>query len=689
VGECAAGLCRPPSIISAALRTHLSTLVHLELTWGDYFLILVRIIVQMEVSEPPTKCRKTTPHAGHKSVTKASLAQTQQDASTLPAYIYRDLKKENEIRIFKVEKTGPQQWQYDIEHTTLTDAPPFETVSYVWGPDTRQNIIRLRGGRTIRVNDNLAKALPYLSAECKTGYLWIDQININQSSTQERNHQVKMMGDIYRKGERVLAWLGIGSKLAKSTINLIEMVRYLLEVRGSNFAFRENIERYALQNGLEDLMAILQLLDSEWFSRAWVFQEIVLSRHALFIFGGVTLPFLVLFLICQVAVSNQPYSVTDEQRRLSLPSRLYPGLPSVTPHPTILRAYHSLSIMHRSWRTEHNDGGGNGEAMPLTWVLSAVSPLLRTTDPRDSVNAFLGLQHFRDGSVSVKPDYDSTYEQTLVRTAIAIIRDSLSLEILAYCDREKSDQRLLEPLPSWVPEWKATVTTPLLVRWSGDFYRPIQRHSWLESQNPFELKVKAICLDTISTAFAPGFRYQSDDWRKESLENYLALDERLSEVQRHIPCSRERLLGVVLTQQHRPDFARGTWGQWDEFSAKELLETYDRYTGDHGKRRVTVDDNNFQKLRNQTYLVNNKLLFLTKDGYLGCVKQPLMGDKICTIKGCPGFITLRPYRGDRFTVVGICSIESQFWEAHSDQFTQCGFLHSLWRHNEGEEYTLV
>ncbi|KAI4947468.1 hypothetical protein J4E91_006822 [Alternaria rosae] len=218
----------------------------------------------MEVSEPPAKRRKIIPRAGHKPATRASL----------PAYTYRALKKEDEIRIFKVEKIGPNEWQYDIEHTTLADAPPFETVSYVWGPDTRQNIIRLQDDRTIRINDNLAKALPYLSVECKTGYLWIDQININQSSTQERNHQVKMMGNIYRKGTRVLAWLGIGSKPNKSTLALIEMVRYSLEARKCNFTIRVDIEKQILENGLGDVVRILQLLKSEWFSRAWVFQEI-------------------------------------------------------------------------------------------------------------------------------------------------------------------------------------------------------------------------------------------------------------------------------------------------------------------------------------------------------------------------------------------------------------------------------
>jgi len=643
----------------------------------------------MEISEPPAKRRKTTPRVGHRPFTRASLARTQQDDSTLPAYTYRSLKKEDEIRIFKVEKIGPSEWQYDIEHTTLTGAPPFETVSYVWGPDTRRNILRLRDDRTIRINDNLAKALPYLAAECKTGYLWIDQINIDQSSTQERNHQVKMMGDIYCRGERVLAWLGIGPKLNKSTLALVEMVRYSLEVRKCNYDIRVSIERQIHENGLGDIVAILQLLKSEWFSRAWVFQEIVLPNHALFLLGDLNLPFLVLFLICRTAMLAPSESNSETQLRCPSSFAILPRMP--VQDVALIRRYQSLYIMHRRWWAEHNSWGSIGGTIPFTWLLSTVSPLLQTTDLKDSVYAFLGLQPLRDGSKSMEPDYDAPYEQTLVRAATSIIRDSLSLDILAYCDREKSDERLLKPLPSWVPEWKATIKTPLLIRSPTGFHRASQGHSWLDSENPLELRVRVIRIDTISTVFAPGFSYQSANWREEDLERYLALDERLIEIQKHVPCcSRERLLSVILTQEHRPDFAHEDYHDQEyNHSVEEHLETYDEYIREGREMGPASGTHILDELRNQTYLVNTKHLFLTEDGSLGCVKQPLRGDEICSIKGCPGIVVLRPCGGNRFTVVGICSVEDRSWDIHPDVGTQQGFLYTIWKCFEGGEYTLV
>ena len=39
-------------------------------------------------------------------------------------------------------------------------------------------------------------------------WLWVDQICIDQSSNKERNHQVAMMGDIYRRATETYMWLG-------------------------------------------------------------------------------------------------------------------------------------------------------------------------------------------------------------------------------------------------------------------------------------------------------------------------------------------------------------------------------------------------------------------------------------------------------------------------------------------------
>jgi hypothetical protein len=38
--------------------------------------------------------------------------------------------------------------------------------------------------------------------------MWVDSICIDQDSLIERNHQVRLMGEIYEKATTVLVWLG-------------------------------------------------------------------------------------------------------------------------------------------------------------------------------------------------------------------------------------------------------------------------------------------------------------------------------------------------------------------------------------------------------------------------------------------------------------------------------------------------
>jgi hypothetical protein len=82
---------------------------------------------------------------------------------------------------------------------SLDSEVKYETVSYVWGDDHRRHTLFLGNGTSLPITDSLCHALPRLSKVHQTGYLWVDQICIDQSNVQERNHQVKIMGEIYAR----------------------------------------------------------------------------------------------------------------------------------------------------------------------------------------------------------------------------------------------------------------------------------------------------------------------------------------------------------------------------------------------------------------------------------------------------------------------------------------------------------
>lgn len=88
----------------------------------------------------------------------------------------------------------------------------YEAVSYVWGTNEQNRLLPILDEGTIKyipITEALEKALPFLSHKCSTGFLWIDQLCIDQDNVKERNHQVSLMDKVYSLCERVLIWLGL------------------------------------------------------------------------------------------------------------------------------------------------------------------------------------------------------------------------------------------------------------------------------------------------------------------------------------------------------------------------------------------------------------------------------------------------------------------------------------------------
>lgn len=96
----------------------------------------------------------------------------------------------------------------------------YTALSYPWGSQLQESSIYI-GDAAFEITHNLKRALQevmaFLKHDCAlTGrkmLLWCDQICIDQSDIDERNHQVAFMGRIYSQAEQVLVWLPIISEL--------------------------------------------------------------------------------------------------------------------------------------------------------------------------------------------------------------------------------------------------------------------------------------------------------------------------------------------------------------------------------------------------------------------------------------------------------------------------------------------
>lgn len=88
----------------------------------------------------------------------------------------------------------------------------YEALSYTWGEPEFPKVIHVNdsSGKSqyIRITQNLYNALQRLRKVDAPRSMWIDALCIDQADLQEKGHQVAHMGQIFRRADRVVIWLG-------------------------------------------------------------------------------------------------------------------------------------------------------------------------------------------------------------------------------------------------------------------------------------------------------------------------------------------------------------------------------------------------------------------------------------------------------------------------------------------------
>lgn len=160
-------------------------------------------------------------------------------------YKYQPLHNAEHIRLLKI--LGPPALHHhdsvrlELLACSLAEAPPYECVMYAWQSTQRDRSIPISEATLDKadnqrpyaaVTESLLQAIPFLLSASSTGFLWIDQLCINQDDFDERSAQVAIMGQIFSKAKRLLIWLGPENEdtlLVKELLNVIEQSKVLTE----------------------------------------------------------------------------------------------------------------------------------------------------------------------------------------------------------------------------------------------------------------------------------------------------------------------------------------------------------------------------------------------------------------------------------------------------------------------------
>lgn len=314
----------------------------------------------------------------------------------------------------------------------------YETLSYTWGdlPATKKVYLRDSASCDVRVEikDNLYHALRSFRHPQDPRNLWIDALCIDQSNKEEQSSQIPLMRRIYEGSIQTLVWLGVGTSESRPAMSL---------ARALTRAWRNcdgNVPRISSFNSAElkhhglpslfstDYVKLLTMLEQPWFSRAWIVQEVTVSKRSTLFWGNETIEWQDLVMAIDFAL------------RAELPFALHPAVNRFLPIAEEAARYRAGSCKLLSVLLRHR--------------------FCAATEPYDKVYAFLGLTEKGHGNfIDIRIDYQQDLINCYVDVARQIVMHDQSLDLLSAAATPSA--LLIEGLPSWVPDWSPSAGAAL------------------------------------------------------------------------------------------------------------------------------------------------------------------------------------------------------------------------------------
>ncbi|KAK7184364.1 ankyrin and het domain protein [Paraphaeosphaeria sporulosa] len=205
---------------------------------------------------------------------------------TQHSYPYEPLKTKDSFRVLELlPGILDDPLQCRIRETIWSPDTKYEALSYVWGPPIFPMSMEETSSVSILwITENLFHALRILRYKHMRRTLWVDAICINQSDNVEKGHQVALMGNIYRKAQSVVVWLG--REDCDEAVDLLEEL-------GQNYAkygVPDTVNGKPVTSNDDTVASRLELLfhprggslkaffERPYFERVWVKQEFALAK---------------------------------------------------------------------------------------------------------------------------------------------------------------------------------------------------------------------------------------------------------------------------------------------------------------------------------------------------------------------------------------------------------------------------
>jgi hypothetical protein len=363
-------------------------------------------------------------------------------------FYYMPLENDNSIRVLLLHGG---QLDDSIRVTMVhgnVDNNVYEALSYRWDDPFAINSTSMDYELAITVNGvkrevtaNLFSALRRVRHLTDDKCIWIDAICIDQNNAKEKERQVALMGRIYKNASKVVVWVGEENKWISAGVSVIKRWAELRRAE-SRLDQPVLIEKLNYWRSLPEEQACFESIARRaWFTRAWTFQEILLSRDAEIRCGKYVIPWGDFHDACAAVIdAGAEHFIFEEHLNVKT-----------------LYDYHIQ-------RSRLLNRGEHDRDFNLSRLLQRTG-LQETSNPRDRIYSLLGIANSPLSPDDRCPDYQCTVQEAYVNFTKSMIREDGDLTILSSVKHPHP-----EPTLEKIAQERKISATPYLPSWVPDFH---------------------------------------------------------------------------------------------------------------------------------------------------------------------------------------------------------------------------
>ncbi|KAF2841182.1 HET-domain-containing protein [Patellaria atrata CBS 101060] len=576
------------------------------------------------------------------------------------SYPYKPLDSSSEeIRVLLLSPSNKQDipLHCSLEHRLLSDERSFTALSYVWGDmpdsDLADHVQVICDGHRIAVTWNLWHALQWLRREDQVLHIWVDALCINQSDIEEKEAQILLMRSLYGKAAETYVWIAHFPVFPTEKTHLAFVFLFAWWQNRNSFDALKILElQDSSEVKVEISQALIGLLNSPWFTRVWIVQEVILAQFALICCGDMKVPWEVL---CQwVTNIVDSYAIA---RVLRDPLQV---ILMKTNGAQLISLWNTTRKHHLRMRLSKTAFGAIFPRYRNSdWTLRLFRTLLFSrnqcaTDARDHVYGVLGLT-----SDELEISYSKPIEEVFTHVAIHSIMQTRTLDVISAAlgfgsellgtSSRRGPKNLVihspdlfsrtgrlpglsaayefsrramflgpppayAPLPSWVPDWSSNRRYPYFIYLVDDRDEKETFHAALDT------RAEVMFFANKTLMVAKGFMFDV----VESTHSAKVLDESLLG---DIDIERKKVILSIMTLATSvpPNISSAHDGTWLDSHKRDVYWQEDW----------------------QVYIK-------TRKSYFGRVRENVRpGDVICILLGGKIPYVLRPW-GDTYKFLGEC-----------------------------------